>query len=96
MSAMQAGLVRLLAPKQTWGEMKGYPCLYSHYTMQSTSPRRPQIEHACRRALSAAQAVDSRLCRESCAQSCHLPSYGYLGYCLVHLRGTQAQPAGSI
>lgn len=64
MSAMQAGIVRLLAPEQTWGEMKGYPCLYSHNTMQSTSPRRPQIEHACSRAQSAAQSVDSRLCRE--------------------------------
>lgn len=37
MSAVQVVTVRLLAPKQSWGEVKGYPCLYSHNTMHSTS-----------------------------------------------------------
>lgn len=59
MSAVQLGVMRLLAPIQVWEKVEGYPCLYSHNNMQSNSPRRPQTEHACSRAQSAVQAVES-------------------------------------
>lgn len=50
MYALQVVTVSHLALRtDLGGEMKGYPCLYSYNSMQSTSSRRPQTDYACSR-----------------------------------------------